>query len=188
MDYKNGKIYKITDIAYTKMYIGSTTQPLSKRFSKHKSDYKLWKNGKCNKVTSYDLFDEFGVENCKIELIENYECNCKDELLKKEGEYIKNNDCINKVIIGRTKKEWCIDNKDKIKEKNKKYSELNKEKIANYQKEYKELNEKIIVEYKHNYYIENKDKRKNYLEANRDKINEKARLRRALKKAQKTEI
>ena len=153
MDYKNGKIYKITDIAYTKMYIGSTCQSLSKRLSKHKASYKTWKDGKRSKTTSFDLFEEFGIENCKIELIENYECNCKDELQKKEGDHIKNNDCVNKIIVGRTKKE---------------YKEANKDKIKEYQKEYYIDNKDKILEYRE----ANKDKMKEYQQANKDKISE----------------
>ena len=176
MDYKNAKIYKITDIGYTKMYIGSTCQPLSKRLSKHKADYKQWKDGKRRKVTSFDLFDEFGLENCKIELIENYECNCKEELQKKEGEHIKINDCINKVIPCRTQKEYYIDNKDIILEKNKEYNEKNKDKILAYQQEYREANKDKINEKNKEYREANKDKiseyKKEYKKANKDKISE----------------
>ena len=35
----------------------------------------------------YDLFAEFGYENCKIELIELYPCNSKAELHAREGFY-----------------------------------------------------------------------------------------------------
>ena len=172
MDYKNGKIYKITDIAYTKMYIGSTCQPLSKRFTNHKKDYKVWKDGKSHKVSSYEIFDEFGIENCKIELIENYECNCKDELLKKEGEHIKNNDCVNKVIPGRTIKEYRIDNKEKIKEHNKEYYIDNKEKIKEHNKEYRIDNKEKIKEYQQLNKEKLKEYDKEYQQLNKEKIKE----------------
>ena len=42
MDYKNGKIYKIVSDLTDKIYIGSTTQPLYKRHSKHKGNYKQY--------------------------------------------------------------------------------------------------------------------------------------------------
>jgi hypothetical protein len=191
MDYKNGKIYKITDIAYTKMYIGSTCQPLSKRFTNHKKDYKLWKNGKRGKFTSFDLFDEFGIENCKIELIENYECNCKDELLKKEGEHIKNNDCVNKFIPCRTPKEYREANKDKLKEYNKEYQQANKDKILEYQKEYYVDNKDKIKEYNNEYKQANKEKikeyNKEYQQANKEKkaeYNKKYYTKKKLAKAQ----
>jgi hypothetical protein len=150
MDYKNGKIYKIIDIAYTTQYIGSTTQTLSRRFSKHKSNYKVWQANKINKISVFDIFEKFGIENCKIELIEAFPCDNRDELERKEGEFIKNNDCVNKYIAGRTKKEYNKEyydanknkileyreaNKDKIKEKAKEYYDDNKDKLAEYAKE-----------------------------------------------------
>ena len=49
MDYKNGKIYKITANINEEegdIYIGSTTQALSKRYEKHRSGYKSWKKNK----------------------------------------------------------------------------------------------------------------------------------------------
>jgi len=177
MDYKNAKIYKITDIAYTKMYIGSTCQPLSKRFSNHKALFKLWKDGKKGKVTSYDLFDEFGIENCKIELIENFACNCKDELQKKEGEHIRNNDCVNKYIPCQTQKEYREANKDNIKDNKKKYYIDNKDNINEKQKKYREANKEKIKNNKKKYYIDNKDN-----------INEKQKEYNAKKKAAMAEI
>ncbi len=176
MDYKNGKIYKITDIAYTKMYIGSTCQPLSKRFSNHKANYKMWKDGKRCKITSYELFDEFGVENCKIELIEEFACENKSQLERKEGEHIKNNECINKVIVGRTIKEWYIDNVDKVKQQQKDYYIDNADKIKERMKEYYIDNKDKVKEQKKEYYIENADKvkqqSKQYKELNKDKVKE----------------
>ena len=162
MDYQNAKIYKITDIGYTKMYIGSTTQPLYKRLSIHKSHYKSWKNGKGDKIMSFDLFDEFGVDNCKIELILECPCENREQLRKKEGEHIKNNVCVNKLISGRTRQEtqkaYTEDNKDKIKE----YYEVNKDKF----KEYYEVNKDKIKKYRE----ANKDKIKEYYEVNKDKM------------------
>lgn len=146
MDYKNGKIYKITDNAYTKMYIGSTTQPLSKRFSKHKIDYKQWKDNKCNKIMIFEIFDEFGVENCKIELIEEYECENRSQLERKEGEHIKNNECINKYIAGRTHKEYVQDNKERIDEYKKEWYEQNINRLTAYKKDWYEQNKNRILE------------------------------------------
>jgi hypothetical protein len=41
-------------------------------------------------VSVYVIFDEFGVENRKIELVELFPCASKMELERKEGECIKN--------------------------------------------------------------------------------------------------
>ena len=91
-------------------------------------------DGKNRHVSSYDLFNEYGVENCKIELIQYFPCATLQELRRKEGEHIKNTECVNKYVAGRTVKEWCEENKDKILEHAKEYREINKEKIKEYQK------------------------------------------------------
>ena len=39
-DYKNGKIYCIRNTLDDNIYVGSTTQPLSKRMVKHRCDAK----------------------------------------------------------------------------------------------------------------------------------------------------
>ena len=73
--YEKGKIYKITDVGYNKCYIGSTVETLSRRISRHRTGYRRLLEGKKEgNNTSYSLFEEFGMENCKIELIENYPC------------------------------------------------------------------------------------------------------------------
>ncbi|MDR3551446.1 MAG: hypothetical protein P4L31_08625 [Candidatus Babeliales bacterium] len=72
MSYEHGKIYKIIGLdPNEKCYVGSTTkQYLSQRYTKHTGGYKRWKLGmKENKVSSFELFDLFGVDNCKIVLL-----------------------------------------------------------------------------------------------------------------------
>jgi hypothetical protein len=73
--------------------------------SKHRRDYFYNKNGNFHKITVFDLFDEFGLEKCKIELIELYPCNSKAELERREGYHQQNIDCVNRNIAGRTHKE-----------------------------------------------------------------------------------
>ena len=58
--------------------------------------YKAYKLGNYTFTASFLLFDEFGVENCKIEWVENYPCNSKKELEAREGEHQRNTDCVNK--------------------------------------------------------------------------------------------
>jgi hypothetical protein len=160
--YTNSKIYKITDITYTESYYGSTTQALSKRFGKHRSDYNIYKSSGRRFYTSFILFDKYGLENCKIELVEDYECKTKEELHKREGYWIKNNPCVNKTIAGRTNKEWIEDNKERYNEQKKIYIQENKDKFDRYHKDYREAN---------------KDKINNYREANKNNINEYKRER-----------
>ena len=104
--YHNGKIYKITDIAYTECYIGSTVQPLCNRMAEHRRHYNQYKNGtKGMEYTSFTLFDKYGIENCKIELVETYKCETKDDLVKREGCWIRlETTCINKKLQDEPKR------------------------------------------------------------------------------------
>lgn len=140
--YRNGKIYKIPDIGYTKCYVGSTYQELSQRMAQHRIDYKRYLNGKRIGISSVQLFDEFGLEHCKIELLEEYPCENKQQLNKREGEYIKKIKCVNKLIAGRNDREYYQDNKEKMKQ----YREDNKEHVIQYRKQYKEENKEKILE------------------------------------------
>ena len=107
-DYSKSKIYKIvvnTDEEYSP-YIGSTTKEyLSQRFVSHRKDYKRYKDGKRDSVSSFILFDKYGIENCEIVLIENYPCATKDELHARERYWFDNMENCNKCKPMRTKEE-----------------------------------------------------------------------------------
>jgi len=139
-DYSKGKIYKIYSYETDDVYYGSTVEPLSHRIASHRYKYKKHKEGKIDYYSSYEILK---YESAKIELVENYPCNSKEELLQREGYYIRNNKCVNKYIPDRTQKEYCETNKDKRRA------------------------------YCQNWYTENIDKVKKYREENKDKINEK---------------
>lgn len=131
MDYSKTKIYKIWSTQGPKIYVGSTCKDrLCQRMNTHRESYKCYKKDiKNGYATSYLLFDEYGIENCFIELIEAKECCNKDERNKLEGHYIRTLECVNKVIPNRTKKEFRKDNIIQKTEYLKKYRELNKDKI-----------------------------------------------------------
>ena len=160
-NYQNGKIYQVVDKSYQLCYIGSTIDKLNQRFNSHKSKYKRYNNGIQGFTTVYNIFDEYGVENCKIELLEYYPCITKEDLTAREGHYIKNTQCVNKTIMGRTNKEYRQDNKDRI---NAKYNE------------WKNNNQEHLKEYKATHYQENKDhysqKGKEWRENNKEKKKE----------------
>ena len=106
--YEKGKIYKITDVAYNDCYYRSTIEPLTKRMIHHKHKYLNQNASQETCVRSVNsIFNKYGFENCKIELVENFPCASKEELAKREGHYIKNNECVNKQsnVAGRTKDE-----------------------------------------------------------------------------------
>lgn len=75
-----GVIYKITNIANGKIYIGKTTQPLLKRFAQHlRSPFKP-NHGHLNKL--HLAIMKYGVDNFKIEQID--EATSLEELNQKE--------------------------------------------------------------------------------------------------------
>jgi hypothetical protein len=127
VNYENGKIYKLFDNTNGNVYYGSTTQKLSKRKNKHKADFNQYKNGKLG--YNYKSFDIIQNDDYSISLVEEVCCNTKEELEKRERYYIENYECINKYIPTRTAKEWCNDNKDKVKKTKDKFR--NKEENRN---------------------------------------------------------
>ena len=196
--YSRGKIYKIIAPDNT-CYIGSTIDTLVSRFGNHRRSYNSWKNGNvkrpCSVVT---MFEEHGIENCKIELVENFSCESKKELDRREGEIIKLTECINKVVAGRTGEEYRKDKKEELNKKSREYYQTNRERelqrIHNYykensdvRKEYEkkrlqkltDVEKKTACDRKNKWRKANSDKvkeqKKRWREANRDKINARKR-------------
>lgn len=170
-DFLQGKIYKLFDNTNSNAYIGSTTMTLKQRLKKHERDYVNFLNGKYGSMTSFEIIKN---NNYSISLLENFPCNSKIELFKKEGEYILKEKCLNKRIMGRSHKEYTEQNKDKIKELQKKYQETNKDKICEQNRKYREENKDKIRDKKKEYYETNHDeilkKRREYGVANKGKI------------------
>jgi hypothetical protein len=130
MNYQNSKIYKVMSDLGNKIYIGSTTkQYLSQRMQKHRQDYLTHQQGKRNKTTIFELFEEYGTDNCKIILIENYPCSSRDELNAREGHFISTLECVNKIHLGRSSAQHYQDNKVIICARVKAFYEANKDVI-----------------------------------------------------------
>jgi hypothetical protein len=144
-DYSQAKIYKIIGGDDDEFYIGSTVEKyLSNRMGGHRKMYKAWKEGKTHFITSFTLFDKYGIENCRIELIEMFPCACVEELRKQEGEYIRKETCINKRIEGRTKKQYYEEHKEDIGQRQQQYYQDNKEEFKQNQMKRYELNKEEI--------------------------------------------
>jgi hypothetical protein len=197
MKYLNGKIYKLIDNTNGNIYIGSTCNSLKKRLKIHLNHYYEYKkkDGKCLTTVAYHIIKN---NDYKMELLENFPCKTKQELLNKEREYIENNKCINinkpittyqeKLDYGKEyrdknrdklleqKKEYWIKNRDKLVEKKKEYWIKNKDKLAEKSKKKYEDNKQDILKKCKEYRDKNRDKllekKKIYSEANKDKIKE----------------
>ena len=147
--YKRGKIYNIR-CSYddSLIYVGSTINTLAKRMYRHRS---------AKKCSLYQYVNG-DWKNWYIELFEEYPCNNKQLLEKREGEVIREIGTINKSIAGRTPKEWYEDNREKIIEIQKEHYQVNREKITEYKKEYRQANKEKIAEKNKEYRQENKEK------------------------------
>ena len=170
-DYQNGKIYKIYCNITEEVYYGSTTVPLCKRMSGHRSNYAICLEG--GKRSTCKSFAILGRGDYSYSLVEDCPCNSKEQLFARERFYIQNNYCVNKCVPGRTAKEWREDNKEVIIEKQKQYRETHKKEIA----EYYQNNKEKIAERDKAFYQNNKEKiaerDKAYYQNNKEMISEK---------------
>jgi len=153
-DYSKGKIYTIrcrTDD--TLIYVGSTIQPLSVRKGGHKNkslDIKYQ-----NRLIYKTINNNW--DNWYIELYEEYPCENKEQLGKREGEVIRLIGTLNSRIEGRTKREYYEDNMNKIVEQMKQFYKANKENKLEYQKTYYEKNRERIIEQRRQYNCKKKN-------------------------------
>ena len=147
--YNTAMIYSIRSPHTNKYYIGSTTQKLCKRFGDHNVNYARYLKGTGGFTTSFKILE---LGDAYIELLEEINCENKNQLVKMEGEAIRKHkaSCVNKKIEGRTKKEYRIDNEDKIKQ----FRIDNKDKITENNKQYRINNKDKVIQYR----IDNKDK------------------------------
>ena len=115
-NYNNSKIYKIVNNINNECYIGGTCEALNKKFRNYKRLYNEWliKTNNQNSVNSYNLFrlrttcnvvlydsmfKKYGLDNCKIVLLENYSCDTLLELKSRVKYYTDTYDCLNTTHI-----------------------------------------------------------------------------------------
>lgn len=170
-DYSKGQIYTIRNRNDdSKIYVGSTIQPLYKRLYTHKCYSK--KEEYVNRLLYIEVNNDWS--NWYIELYENYPCNNRNELEKREGEIIRLIGTLNKNIAGRDDKQYRIDNIDKIKQYRIENADKLRENAKQYRidnidykkqidRQYYENNAEKIKENAKKYYIDNIDKRKEHM-------------------------
>ena len=153
-DYNKGKIYTIRCRTNdTLIYVGSTIQPLSVRIGGHKIKSR---NIKCQNMLIYRTIND-NWNDWYIELYEDYPCDNKEQLCKREGEIIRLLGTLNSRIEGRTPIEYREEHKEIIAERKKKYNEINKDKISKVVKAYCENHKERITEVNKIYYENCKD-------------------------------
>ena len=142
MKYQDGKIYKILNSETDDIYIGSTTQKISKRMTNHKTQAK---RGKSHLL--YQKMREIGDDKFYIELVEDYPCDNLEQLNRREGEWIRQIATLNEKVAGRTKKEYANDNRNIKNQKAREYYQENREQELErsrnrYQKHKERINER----------------------------------------------
>ena len=171
-DYNNGRIYCIRNHITDDIYVGSTTQALSKRMQKHKFSMKYERD---NKTLVYQKMNELGAEHFYIELIEEYECENIEQLRKREGEVIRElKPSLNKRVEDRTIQEWREDNKQKMQEYHKQYREEHNDELKEKNKIYREEHREQISDKKKESYYSNHEEilqqRQEHRDNNREHI------------------
>ena len=93
-------VYKIESELGNWLYFGSTENTLESRFRQHKYDYKSNFKKANRGVASYKLFDEYGVQNCKITEITKCMKSERYDLEQKQINEYRNNQayvCVNAI-------------------------------------------------------------------------------------------
>lgn len=118
-NYKNGKVYGIYHNGIL-VYIGSTTQVLAKRMTGHRNDAKR------KDTAFYKYYNENNSKDFQIILIENYTCDTKEQLFRREAELQRENpSTYNSRLPYKTDEEWEL------------YKLELKEYMCNYNKNYR---------------------------------------------------
>lgn len=149
-DYSYAKIYTIRCKSnHHHIYVGSTTNTLSRRLQYHKS-YSIRHQNILLYSTIANNWDDWF-----IELYENFPCDNRKQLCKREGEIILLIGTLNTKIAGRTSIEFQKQNLDKLKLLQKIYYKNNAEKIKQRVKLYQLQNAEKIKQQRKVYLLQN---------------------------------
>lgn len=142
-NYSLGKVYMIESQLAGLRYIGSTCGGLDKRMKGHRQAYMSFQCGKGFYITSFEVLVH---PDASIVLIEDYPCERADQLATREGHHIRNTECVNRVIAGRTSAEYYQDNRDRIIAKSKAHHVANRDLKLQQMKQYREANKELIAQ------------------------------------------
>lgn len=123
-----GRVYRLVSDSHPEVlpYYGSTVADLIVRF-------------RCHKTTKHKCMSRTLVcyDDCRIELVEEYQCDTETELRMREGWWIANNPCCNKRVPGRTRHEYYELTKDKFRQSKSEWMKNNRDKMNEYNRLYK---------------------------------------------------
>ena len=183
MDYSNTHFYRIVckNLEIKNCYIGHTLN-----FTKRRTCHKCICNKESSKYYNQYLYkfirENGGWENWQMVLIDSHNFNNREDVLKKEREYIENyNATLNQYppIISKEEKKARVDkyqedNKDYLIQQKKVYCDINKDAISERRKKYYNEHEERLNEINRNYHKQNKEKydktRQLYYNKNKDQL------------------
>jgi hypothetical protein len=174
-NYSNAKIYTIRCKSNPlHIYVGSTIKTLPRRLQCHKSRSIHYQNMLLYSTIANNWDDWF------IELYENFPCDNRNQLCKREGEIIRLISTLNSRIAGRSFIEFRLENPDFVKNYHKNYYKNNADKIKLQAKLYHLQNAEKIKQQRKVYLLHNAEKikqqRKIYLLHNAEIIKQKRKV------------
>jgi hypothetical protein len=123
-------------------------------------------------MTSFQILEK---NNYDYSLVEAYACKSKDELHARERFYIEKNECVNKIVPTRSRKEYYTSHKDEKKT----YDVLNKDRIKENHTIWRNANKEYLQHKRRIWAEENVEHLKQYKEETKEHRNEmKRNLRR----------
>ncbi len=159
VDYSKGLVYKLCckDPEITDEYVGSTTS-LRHRKGQHKQSTEKEGNAKYHRKVYQFIRDNGGWNNWDMIMLEEYPCENKLQLEKRERYYIEQlRTTLNMCVPTRTDKEYREDNKCIISERKKKCYENKKEQYRQHHRQYRIENRDKINAQKRQKYRESRD-------------------------------
>ena len=100
-EYQEGKIYKIVSDVSDEVYYGSTCKTLTERLKKHVGNFNCFiknhptdykdilrskkRSSNADRLTMSFVVIDSGLENVRIELVENYPCDNKKNYMKERS-------------------------------------------------------------------------------------------------------
>lgn len=103
-NYETCFIYRIISPSLNKIYIGSTTKTIKDRLIQHEADFRRWKNGAYDYVTSFELIES---GDYYIQILDILSCESSKDLVEIEYKWInKYPNCVNKNKTHKNQKEY----------------------------------------------------------------------------------
>lgn len=103
------------------VYYGSTKLSLNTRFNLHKSAYQQYLKDNKRYISSIELFKRYNINQLTIKYLDE----SVNDYKKIEGDYIKNNPCINNNIANRSIIEYKEQNREILNEKKRELKNCN---------------------------------------------------------------